>query len=216
MRWKLRYLMVQVMVIVVRLIVLVLSVLLIRYFFSIFRLWLIFFCWCNNLFLDCCVVGCVCLCIDISLVFIMLFVSVLILCICNDFSGLCGNIVGVIFINLIYLVMIGELNQYLFFLVISIGIFFNGLNCVMLLFVLQGSLLINLKVMFFFNNRIESLCINGLVQLLMSFMLSFLCEEKYQYGLVMGKRVENVDGLLFLNKLYIYYGDINIFLIILF
>lgn len=98
------------MAIVVRLIVSVLSVLSIRYFFSIFRLRLIFFRWRNNLFLDCCVVGRVCLRIDISSVFIMLFVSVLILRIRNDFSGSRGNIVGAIFINLIYLAMIGELN----------------------------------------------------------------------------------------------------------
>ncbi|OWW47432.1 hypothetical protein CCS19_25170 [Escherichia coli] len=41
-----------------------------------------------------------------------------------------------------------------------------------------------------------------------------LCEEKYQYGLVMGKRAENVDGLLLPNKSHIYHGDINIFLIV--
>ncbi|BDI38395.1 hypothetical protein KW586_001946 [Escherichia coli] len=45
-------------------------------------------------------------------------------------------------------------------------------------------------------------------------MPSPLCEEKYQYGLVMGKRAENVDGLLSPNKSHIYHGDINIFLIV--
>nr|WP_096307963.1 hypothetical protein [Escherichia coli] len=40
-------------------------------------------------------------------------------------------------------------------------------------------------------------------------MPSPLCEEKYQYGLVMGKRAENVDGLLLPNKSHIYHGDIN-------
>ncbi|MCV5538048.1 hypothetical protein OFN30_21520, partial [Escherichia coli] len=38
-------------------------------------------------------------------------------------------------------------------------------------------------------------------------MPSPLCEEKYQYGLVMGKRAENVDGLLLPNKSHIYHGD---------
>ncbi|AXI33096.1 hypothetical protein FORC64_0186 [Escherichia coli] len=37
-----------------------------------------------------------------------------------------------------------------------------------------------------------------------------MCKEKYQYGLVMGKRAENVDGLLLPNKSHIYHGDINI------
>ncbi|EHV44278.1 hypothetical protein ECDEC5E_4432 [Escherichia coli DEC5E] len=45
-------------------------------------------------------------------------------------------------------------------------------------------------------------------------MPSPLCEEKYQYGLVMGKKAENVDGLLLPNKSHIYHGDINIFLIV--
>ncbi|STL86775.1 Uncharacterised protein [Escherichia coli] len=46
-------------------------------------------------------------------------------------------------------------------------------------------------------------------------MPSPLCEEKYQYGLVMGKGQKMLMVLLLPNKSHIYHGDINIFLIVL-